>query len=199
MVLAVGGLAAGTASATMTGVDATVSGAVQANLLQPVITWSFSITELGSTDLVLHVTVLAVAVLAAARHWHGALAVVLSVVCTQAIVDLVKIIVARPRPAANEALAEASGSSFPSAHSATSMALYAMLAFIAARECRGRARIVVAGCGAAIVIAVGLSRVLLGAHYPTDVLAGWLVGGVVVVGSWFVATRLPSRRTAPAL
>jgi undecaprenyl-diphosphatase len=199
LTLAVAFLALGTASATMTSLDASVSGAVHAHLLQPVIAWSFSITELGSTDLVISVTALAVAVLAAVRHWHGALAVILSVVLTQAVVDLTKIVVARPRPEANQALAEASGASFPSAHSATSMALYAMLAFLVARECRGAWRIAIAACGAAIVVSVGFTRILLGAHYPTDVLAGWMVGGAVVVGSWLLAVRLlPLRRAQPA-
>lgn len=199
LTLAVGCLALGTATATMTNLDASVSGVIHANVVQPVIAWSFSITELGSTDLVISFTILAVAVLASVRHWHGALAVVLSVVCTQVVVDLTKTVVARPRPEANGALADASGASFPSAHSATSMALYAMLAFIAARECKGAMRIAIAACGAAIVVAVGFTRVLLGAHYPTDVLAGWMVGGAVVVGSWLLATRmLPLRRTLPA-
>ena len=199
LILAVACLAAATATATVTNLDASLSGVIHAHLVQPVTDLSFSITELGSTDLVLSITVLAVAVLAAVRHWHGALAVVLSVILTQAVVDVTKIIVARPRPEANAAMADASGASFPSAHSATSMALYAMLAFIAARECKGAARVAIGALGASIVVAVGFSRVLLGAHYPTDVLAGWMVGGAVVVGSWLVAIRLlPLRRPQPA-
>ncbi|HET8593173.1 MAG TPA: phosphatase PAP2 family protein, partial [Solirubrobacterales bacterium] len=70
-----------------------------------------------------------------------------------------------------------------------------MLALIAARAMRGRARGHAWIAAIALVAAVGLSRVYLGAHYPTDVLAGWLIGGVAVVGSWVLCSRLPAGRT----
>jgi undecaprenyl-diphosphatase len=83
-----------------------------------------------------------------------------------------------------------SGFSFPSAHSASSVALYALLAFILARAARGSTRTALVVAGLAVAAAVGVSRVYLGAHYPTDVLAGWLTGGVLAAASWALVARL---------
>jgi membrane-associated phospholipid phosphatase len=87
--------------------------------------------------------------------------------------------------------------SFPSAHSASAVALYVMLAVIATTLWRRQLRPAVAFAVAGAVVAlVGLSRIYLGAHYPTDVLAGWLTGGILVVASWAACSRLPSVSTA---
>ena len=158
----------------------------------------FAISELGATEFALPLTLAAALVLVLLRHWRGALTLLLAVVGTQAVVQLIKVVVERPRPAANAGLAEASGFSFPSAHSATSMAVYATLAFLAARACHGRLRAAAVIGGAALVAAVGSSRVMLAAHYPTDVLAGWLTGGALVVASWLVVRWLArSQQSGP--
>jgi undecaprenyl-diphosphatase len=150
----------------------------------------FLVSTFGGTDFVMPFTVVAVLILCALRHWRGAAALVVAVLGTQVVVDLIKTAVERPRPALNDAVANASGASFPSAHSATSMALYATLGVLAVRHLRGPVQwIAVGGCGA-VVAAVGLSRVLLSAHYPIDVLAGWMTGGAIVVGAWLLLRRL---------
>ena len=114
---------------------------------------------------------------------------------TQGLVQLVKVIVERPRPETNATLAEAHGFSFPSAHSATSVAVYATIAFILIRAARhGHSRVAIATFAGALVLAVGCSRVLLGAHYPTDVLAGWTFGALVASVCWLAASRVPLPR-----
>jgi undecaprenyl-diphosphatase len=161
---------------------------------------SFLISTLGSSDVVFPLTGAAVLVLCLLRHWGGALVLALAVLSTQAVVGLIKLAVERPRPALNGTLAEASGFSFPSAHSATGMAVYATLTLLAARACRGRARISIVTAGISVIAAIGMSRVVLAAHYPIDVLAGWLTGGSLVVASWLlvrrVGVRMPRAQTA---
>lgn len=67
--------------------------------------------------------------------------------------------------------------SFPSGHSSSSTLLYGMLAYLVAGIAIQPWSIAAVGILAALPILVGLSRVYLGAHYASDVLAGWLLGG----------------------
>lgn len=181
--------------------DRLVSSTVHANAGDPLVAVGFAITLLGGTGTALPVTVACAAGLLALRLWHSAVALVAAVALTQFVVDLAKGMFDRPRPAANSSVAEAGGSAFPSGHSATSAALFGLLALVAARQLTGRARWVVAGAGVALFVAVGLSRVLLGAHYPSDVLAGWLTGGALALGCLALFTRVRAalaRRSAAA-
>jgi membrane protein DedA with SNARE-associated domain/membrane-associated phospholipid phosphatase len=76
--------------------------------------------------------------------------------------------------------------SFPSGHATTSAAVYGVLAYLLAhRFPRWRLPIAVLSCG--LIVGIGLSRVYLGAHWPTDVLAGFTVGGLTAfaVVYWF--------------
>lgn len=186
------GLAAAvTVSATVAWADGLVVRSVHLNAVHPPLTeWILALTSLADTGVVLVVTIALAALLALLRHWHGALVLGLSVALTHGIVDVAKQVVSRPRPADAYAVGDPSGFSFPSGHSATSVALYATAALIAARALSGSARVAVAVAGALVVLAVGASRVYLGAHYPTDVVAGWLIGAAVVLASWAAVSRL---------
>jgi membrane-associated phospholipid phosphatase len=188
-----------TTSASVVHLDAGIGRAVRGLSAGLPLDLRFAVSELGATDFVMPLTLAAAAVLMLVRNWRGALTLVLAVLATQGVVQLIKLLVERPRPAANGNLAEASGFSFPSAHSATSMAVYATLTFLLARMCHGGARAAVVVGGVGLVLAVGLSRVLVAAHYPVDVLAGWLTGGALVVASWLLVRRFVRvRATAPA-
>lgn len=189
-----------TSSSTVTRLDAMASADLQVGGIEPVIAASLAVTALGATDTVLPLTVLAVGLLACCRQWHGAVALALSVGVTQAVVALVKDAVARPRPLANEAIADAGGSSFPSGHSATTAALFGVLALVALRSTHGWVRVAIACASIAVIAGVGVTRVLLGAHYPTDVMAGWLTGGTIALLSFalLLALRRAARRTAAA-
>jgi undecaprenyl-diphosphatase len=183
--------AAVTTSATVAEFDAAVGRLARAATAGMSHDAGYALSALGGTDLVTPLAAAGAALLVLLRHWRGALTLVLAVLATQGVVQLIKVWVERPRPAANHGLAEAAGFSFPSAHSATSMALYATLALVAGRACRARGlRVAVLACAAALVGAIGLSRILLAAHYPIDVLAGWLTGAALVGASWLLAKKV---------
>jgi undecaprenyl-diphosphatase len=90
---------------------------------------------------------------------------------------LLKAVFGRARPALVPHLIEVSSASFPSAHAMVAAAVYLSLGFLVARVLdRRRLKGYVLGVAMAAAFAVGASRVYLGVHYPTDVLAGWLAG-----------------------
>ena len=173
--------------------DRAANATVQSHTTEPVTGWVFFLTTLGATPVLVAVTLSAAIGLVLKSRWRAAIALVLAYVVTDATVAVVKLIVERPRP--NESLTEAGGFSFPSGHSATSMAVYGCLAFALARAVRGFPRVAIALAGAGLVVVIGLSRIYLGVHYASDVVAGWTTGGAILIAMWLVADRL---RPAPA-
>lgn len=155
-----------------------------------------AVSDLAGTEVLFVATAAAAVVLAALQHWRGAVALVISVLTTQVVVAIAKHLMSRPRPEADGAASHAAGFSFPSAHSASAVALYLMLALIAGSVLHKKLSWVAWVAAGLLVTMVGLSRIYLGAHYPTDVLAGWLTGGIVVVACWALCSRLPERGRA---
>ena len=116
--------------------------------------------------------------------WRGrrvdAIVVAVALVGATLFTDVVKELVARPRPPGPH-LAPAGGYSFPSGHTLNSTATYGLVALYAWRSGMApTARRVAVAVLAAIPFLVGLSRIALGVHYPSDVLGGWLAGMAVV-------------------
>ncbi len=159
------------------GIDATLYEAVQA-ARTPAIDRVMGLVSFLSGYIM--VTVIAVAGLLVwgvrQRRW-GRVAVLLAGLAGVVIASqIVKHAVGRPRPPASATLT-VDGAAFPSGHSMQAVALYGVvLVVIVGFEARGMTRVLLIAAAATVVIAVGVSRVYLGAHWPTDVLGGWLMG-----------------------
>jgi membrane-associated phospholipid phosphatase len=87
----------------------------------------------------------------------------------------------RARPSVVPHLQDAGGYSFPSGHTMTAVITYGLLAAVLVSQLRGRTRYVPPVIAAVIILAVGFSRIYLGVHYLTDVLAGTLVAGACLI------------------
>ena len=108
--------------------------------------------------------------------------------------SLLKVGFARPRPDFVAPAAKVFTASFPSGHAALSAITYLTLAALLPRTTRSRRlRVYFVTIGITLTLLVGVSRVYLGVHYPTDVLAGWCIGSAWALGCWAIMTRLQRR------
>lgn len=93
------------------------------------------------------------------------------------IIQAVKLFIKRPRPSFFAPLLHESGFSFPSGHSLIAMVVYGLLGYFLMHLFRNvGVRLAVRALTVLVVVAIGVSRVYVGVHYPTDVLAGWIAG-----------------------
>jgi undecaprenyl-diphosphatase len=137
---------------------------------------------------------LGVLAFAALRSWRPLLTSGGAVAVGAVISTVVKVLADRARPPASGWLiADAHGNSFPSGHTTVTTAGYLGLAVGVAALLRSpRARVLVVAAGAAFAVAIGWTRVELGVHWPTDVVAGWTVGLLAVVVANAVVRELPA-------
>ena len=178
------------------------TGAVDSAIEQTVYGWRSpglntlleAITYCGNTASIITLTLVLLA-LPQTRIRYG-LPIFIADVLTTALKVVVKNLIARPRPDAIYFLVPESGYSFPSGHSITSIAVYGMLAWLiwyyhktdaavgthglgaeaaAAAKMPAKKRALMILC-AFLSVAIGLSRIYVGVHHPTDVLGGFLAG-----------------------
>lgn len=152
------------------------------------------LTALGSTSVLTLIVMLAVSYLLAIRRRLVALVLVASVAGGALLNVFLKMSFARPRPDLVAHLVKETTMSFPSGHSANSAVIYLTLAILlASTQIRSRVRWLIIICALLITMIIGLSRVYLGVHWPSDVVAGWVVGATWALFCWFVMARVRDR------
>jgi undecaprenyl-diphosphatase len=109
-----------------------------------------------------------------------------AVIGERVILDGLKLLLDRARPAFDAHPVMTHSSSFPSGHSGNSMAVFLAIALIAVPE-RWRRQAVILAIGLSVVI--GLSRPYLGVHWPSDVVGGWSLGAIIALTAAHFANR----------
>ncbi len=108
---------------------------------------------------------------------------------------LLKLFLQRPRPDVVPHLAEVSSASFPSGHAMISAAVYLTLGIMVAQTQASRwARAYILSFAVLLVLLIGCSRVFLGVHWPSDVLAGWCFGAIWALCMFALNARLHRRQ-----
>ncbi|MCE7797189.1 phosphatase PAP2 family protein [Sphingobium sufflavum] len=157
------------------------------------------ITALGGVSVLTLITALAAGYLVAARKLRIALFMTAAIAGGAMVSTLLKTLFARPRPDLVDHLVEVTSSSFPSGHAMNSAIIYLTLGALLARAQRDRrVRIYILSAAMALTLLIGLSRVYLGVHWPSDVMAGWCVGASWAALSSLVARGLQRERTIEA-
>ncbi len=149
------------------------------------------ITTLGGVTVLTMAVVATAVVMIAQRLWWTAALVVAATVSGSLAVAQLKQLVGRPRPALVDHLVTVGDLSFPSGHAANSAIVYLTLAALTTQVEHGWvARNAVIALAVMLVGMIGISRVYLGVHWPSDVLAGWSFGTLWALGWWLVGARL---------
>jgi undecaprenyl-diphosphatase len=135
------------------------------------------LTALGSGTVATLIVVVTFGFLVLAKKPRIAGLIVLSCVGAGVATSMLKAFFDRGRPDVTRVIVPAEGLSFPSGHATIGMALYLTLGVLIAGSLERRVlRVYVVAASALLALMIGVSRVYIGVHYPSDVLAGWTLG-----------------------
>lgn len=156
-------------------------------------------TALGGVAVLSTATLLAVGFLLLTRKRHAASMVVLSVVGGMVLSNLLKWGFARPRPDLVPHATAVYSQSFPSGHAMLSAIVYLTLGALLARtQSDVQVKIYLLSAACVLTLVVGISRIYLGVHWPTDVLAGWAGGAAWALLCWALMLWLQGKGTIEA-
>jgi undecaprenyl-diphosphatase len=149
------------------------------------------VTALGSIVVLVVITFAVSGYLFLTRKHPAAWLILVTVFGGIALNDLLKLAFARPRPDFVSPAARVFTSSFPSGHASLSAITYLTIAALLARsQSSFKVGLYFIVLGALLTMVIGISRIYLGVHYPTDVLGGWCIGTAWAMGCWVLMVWL---------
>ena len=180
LVLAAGGWVFGALAEEVaegdTGLDNRVADELHEHATRPLTEFFEAVTTLGNGIVLAGVAAIAAYLLARRRYYAEAVLMVLAYGGAQVLSFSLKLAFRRDRPFFTDPLATVSTYSFPSGHATVSIAVYGALTLILLRRLTGPARVVCLAAAVLLVSLIGFSRLYLGVHFLSDVLAGFSVG-----------------------
>lgn len=155
---------------------------------------AIDVTALGGTGVLAVILLIVVGYLALEDRYDAIALIVVATAGGGLLSELLKWWFARKRPEIVPHLVNVGSASFPSGHSLLAVVTYLTLGAVLARFVpRRRSRTYCIVVSLLLALLIGLSRVYLGVHYPTDVLAGWSAGLAWALPCWLVARYLQYR------
>ena len=152
------------------------------------------VTALGGTVVLTFTTIAVTGFFLLQRKWHLGIYVAAAVVTGLAASSLLKAGFDRPRPDLVDHGQVVFTASFPSGHSMLSAVAFLTLgALVAGAQTDRSMRVYILTLAAIVTVAVGVSRVYLGVHWPSDVLGGWAAGTGWALACWAVSQQLRKR------
>ncbi|WP_245413502.1 phosphatase PAP2 family protein [Mangrovicella endophytica] len=153
------------------------------------------VTALGSFAVLALVLLIVLGYLLIRRQGGAALFLILAIAGGQVLSTILKTLFARARPDLVPHSTTVFTASFPSGHAMLSAVTYLTIGTLLMRvEGERRVKIFAMSVAIALTLLVGISRVYLGVHWPTDVLAGWCIGAAWAMVCWALALWLQRRR-----
>lgn len=136
-------------------------------------------TNLGDTEIMVLWTLIVAGVLFFKKHYIYSCGIILSIGIAELMSFILKNAIGRARPPSDLALIMADSASFPSGHTIAAIAFFGFLAyFFYKNTARKFLRITLIFICIVIIFLAGFARIYLGVHWPSDVLAGYMLGGV---------------------
>lgn len=155
---------------------------------------ALDISALGGGSVLTLMTLLVLGYLLLLRRYHAVLLVLVATVGGMLLNNSLKQFFGRERPSIVPHLSEVASASYPSGHSMLSAIVYLTLGVMLAQSTSSwRLRMYFVGSALLVTFLIGLTRVYLGVHYPTDVLGGWTVGTAYAVLCAMTANWLQRR------
>jgi membrane-associated phospholipid phosphatase len=159
--------------------------AVQSAASPPITAVMKAITFFGGSELIITLLVIVYWCVNEKKGFRLSVMVLLSMCINLSLKEMI----GQPRPPSDLWLITERMSGFPSGHAQNTVVLYFILAsFITEKFTQYKNRIYV--CAALLCFLIGFSRIYLGVHYPTDVLGGWILGGIVLCGYFLLSGKL---------
>lgn len=155
---------------------------------------AIDISALGGFTVIWLLTLAASGFLILARRW-GSLAVLLAAIGGATVLNnVLKLSFHRARPDIVEHLTQSWSASFPSGHAMVSAATYLTIAALLAENLTSKAmRFYLLFLAVLATVLIGVSRVYLGVHWPSDVAAGWAAGAAIALGFWIISREEDGR------
>ena len=148
-----------------------------------------TLTKIGNTKTVIVLTIIVFLFLLLKKYTHYGIYFVLNMISSWVIIDGVKYLVKRERPTMHRLISE-KNFSFPSGHATATFIFWTLIIIFIVLTLNNIFKYIITILIISLIFIVGVSRIYLGVHFPSDILAGYLAGSFVVSLSYLILNKI---------